>query len=370
MFASVLLEHLLHLTDIKIPETPLSVLDALTRHLHALARSYPEHVTNVFRSRLHAINEKSADRDLEPSDIVLLTIAGTIFPTSDHFHPVLTPTLTVICKRLAHITPSTIERLVLGTYLCTLSLQYQMVGKCFIPEVINFIIQGLCFLAPTSPRSTTNLLFNLGSQNNLRIREPVFNYQFRKITFADIFGLRFDTSLSILQTLIRLVEAFAVSWAGKRSFEEIFQPILVILSHFNTASCQSLLPEAINANAHTAYMVLSQYLSDHTITRRPLELHHHRPLPILSNMPKFEEVHNSSYDNDLERREIAKLKVERSQENKRVLRELRKDSKFFGREKLKEEKKTKKEYHTKIAKLTAMVGTIEDTGTRLRNRPR
>lgn len=41
------------------------------------------------------------------------------------------------------------------------------------------------------------------------------------------------------------------------------------------------------------------------------------------------------------------------------MRELRKDSRFIAREKLKEDKKSSKEYHEKMRRLTAMIQTEE-----------
>lgn len=101
---------------------------------------------------------------------------------------------------------------------------------------------------------------------------------------------------------------------------------------------------------------------DHAkLTRRPLELHHHRPLPIASNVPKFEEDYNMDkrYDPDTDRREMAKLKAEYKREKKGAVREIRKDSRFISRVKLAEDKKTSKEYHAKMARLTAMIQSEE-----------
>lgn len=108
--------------------------------------------------------------------------------------------------------------------------------------------------------------------------------------------------------------------------------------------------------------MLTTALARARLSRRPLELHHHRPLPIKTYIPKFEESYSAdkrSYDPDKERAQLAKLKAEHKRERKGALRELRKDSSFVAREKLKEDKKTSKEYHAKMARLTAMIQTEE-----------
>lgn len=112
----------------------------------------------------------------------------------------------------------------------------------------------------------------------------------------------------------------------------------------------------------TTQTVLTTYLTRARLSRRPLELHHHRPLAIKTYIPKFEESYNAdkhSYDPDKDRAQLAKLKAEHKRERKGAIRELRKDNSFVAREKLKEDKKTSKEYHAKMAKLTAMIQTEE-----------
>ena len=97
------------------------------------------------------------------------------------------------------------------------------------------------------------------------------------------------------------------------------------------------------------------------LARRPLELHHHKPLAIPSNVPKFEEDYNMDKHNDPddERRELARLKAEHKREHKGAVREIRKDSRFIARVKLADDKKTGAEYHAKMARLTAMIQNEE-----------
>ena len=95
---------------------------------------------------------------------------------------------------------------------------------------------------------------------------------------------------------------------------------------------------------------------------RPLTLHYHRPLPIKTYIPKFEETYSldkRSYDPNADRVALSKLKAEYKREKKGVLRELRKDSRFIAREKLKGDKKSSKEYHEKMRRLTALIQTEE-----------
>ena len=67
--------------------------------------------------------------------------------------------------------------------------------------------------------------------------------------------------------------------------------------------------------------------------RRPLLLQAHKPIPIPTYVPKFEQ-NSSSYlrrhDPDRERNEASKLRYQLKQEKRGAIRELRKDAKFIA----------------------------------------
>jgi len=68
-------------------------------------------------------------------------------------------------------------------------------------------------------------------------------------------------------------------------------------------------------------------------SRRPLLLQAHKPIPIPTYVPKFEQ-NSSSYlrrhDPDRERNEASKLRYQLKQEKRGAIRELRKDAKFIA----------------------------------------
>lgn len=93
------------------------------------------------------------------------------------------------------------------------------------------------------------------------------------------------------------------------------------------------------------------------LARRPLELHHHKPLAIKTSIPKFEESFNPDkhYDPDRERAEASKLRAEHKRERKGAMRELRKDANFIARESLREKKERDAAYEKKYKKLVAEI---------------
>jgi nucleolar protein 14 len=93
------------------------------------------------------------------------------------------------------------------------------------------------------------------------------------------------------------------------------------------------------------------------LDRRPLELHHHKPLAIKTSVPKFEDNFNPDkhYDPDRERADESKLKAEYKREKKAAVREIRKDANFMARENLREKKERDAAYEKRYKHLIAEI---------------
>ena len=104
--------------------------------------------------------------------------------------------------------------------------------------------------------------------------------------------------------------------------------------------------------------------------RRPLALHHHRPLAIKTSIPNFEDGYNldKHYDPDRERADMSKLRAEHKRERKGAMRELRKDANFIARENLRDKKERDREYEKKYKRLVAEIQGEEGRETKLYER--
>lgn len=107
----------------------------------------------------------------------------------------------------------------------------------------------------------------------------------------------------------------------------------------------------------TLTTALTARLSAARLVRRPLELHHHKPLAIKTSIPKFEDNYNPErhYDPDRERTELAKLKKEHKRERKGAIRELRKDARILASSSLREKKERDAAYERKQKRLLAEI---------------
>jgi nucleolar protein 14 len=292
-FACALVDHVVYLSNQTLP-TSLAVLESIIRHIHSLSRSYSAQIATKFREHLKQLQ---ASNDPTPGDLALLTAIGSIYPTSDHFHQVVTPAITLMARWMGLTTPASAKDVATGAYIGALCLQYQRLSKRYVPELIRYTT-----LCVKSPHATPALL--AAHSKNI-------------LTAADL-------------------------WSTSVSFTEIFTPLVAPLKSTHQKSTL----QTLNARLTTA-----------RLRRRPQLLHHHRPLPIKTSIPKFEESFdpNKHYDPDKERSEAAKLQKEYKREKKGALRELRKDANFIAREKLREKKDKDAQYEQKYKRLVAEI---------------
>ena len=85
-------------------------------------------------------------------------------------------------------------------------------------------------------------------------------------------------------------------------------------------------------------------------SRKPLLLQHHKPIPIATYIPKFDEGYNPNrkFDPDTERAEANKIRSLYKKEKKGAIRELRKDNKFLAGEEQKIKAVKDAEYGKKV----------------------
>ncbi|KAI9802241.1 MAG: hypothetical protein M1825_002962 [Sarcosagium campestre] len=375
-FAVVLFEHIIHLAN-NPPKTDFVTLELLIRHLHSLAKIYPLEVSTAFRS---ALEDVATNRPLYPSpgDLIMLTAVSTIFPTSDHFHPVVTPAMLSMTRYLDQSMPETYRDLAIGTFVQTLCLQYQRLSKRYIPEVLNYAANTLLDLAPKPMAIRASQLPLREAPALLRIRRsPVESSQrlslwdlidgdwpFSSQDQADIPEAKSSDSVStrsgllgvsILEKQVLLVRHMARLWEGKAAFYEAFQPLLDILRSLLSSNKKVL--SSVAGLMRETVEELEQRIAVAAASRRPLALHHHRPLAIKTSIPKFEDSYNldKHYDPDRERASSSKLKAEYKRERKGAMRELRKDASFIARVSLKEKKEKDYEYEKKYKRLVAEI---------------
>ncbi|CAK7209874.1 nucleolar complex protein 14 [Sporothrix bragantina] len=378
-FAAALVEHIAYLADGEEP--PYATIESLARHIHSLAKTVPIEVAVAFRAHLAAMegisigdapkkaSNSSRALAFNSGDLAILTAAGSVFPTSDHFHQVITPAMLSMARYLEQAPPRSLSDYATGLYVCTLMCQYQRLSKRYVPELVNYMLSTLLALAPTGSDVLSNPAtgyFPVHSPaQGIRIEKAQSLKTLRKLRVSDCRPSKDDASknnelkLALFNTALTLLADAATSlWAGKASLYETLEPCRAVLQHLRTnKTCRSQLPAVVNKEVDRLATQIDATQRAAHLARRPLELHHHRPLAIRTFVPRFEDEFDPDkhYDPNRERAEAAKLKAEFKRERKGALRELRKDAHFMQREKLKMKKAKDAAYEKKYKRLVAEI---------------
>ncbi|KAL8730310.1 MAG: hypothetical protein Q9181_004714 [Wetmoreana brouardii] len=360
-FATVLVDHIAYLAN-NSTDLSFAGLEALIRHIHSLAKMFPEAVGRAVRLHLKDFVES---RPLDPNsgDLIVLTAIGSIFPTSDHFHQVVTPAMLAMALYLGQRVPRSLNDLATGVYLITLCLQYQKLSKRYVPEVVNYTLNGLYALAPVQASRVAGPSPMHALPATFRLKAEAINNA-RRMRFSDTIPTENASEESIEELKMALLKAFpsncwtmADLWVGKPAYCEIFEPVVACLSHLTSKPCASKIKNSMKAETGATLQYIRKLMRQAGATRKPLLLHNHRPLPIKTSIPKFEESYNPDkhYDPDRDRAQLNKLKAEHKKERKGAMRELRKDANFIARESLREKKEKDVQYEKKFKRLVAEI---------------
>jgi nucleolar protein 14 len=247
-FTVALVDHISYLAN-QTPLPPFEIIESLTRHVHSLSKTFPVETGNAFR---HHLEELHQSRPLAPTagDLVLLTAIGTIFPTSDHFHQVVTPAILCMARFLGQKIPQRLSDYAMGTYLATLCISYQSFSKRFVPEISSFLMNTLCALAPS----------RLGKiPGSFPYHEPKISQRIHDAAGQNVRKLRLQDTINeetsaededelksaLIQTCTKLIEVTADTWTGKSAFPEIFDSALKVLEHLRGKNCRGKLPQPV-----------------------------------------------------------------------------------------------------------------------------
>ena len=362
-FCQALIQHVVYLGDRFEPHW-FPALESVIRHIHSLAKTFPIEVAKGYRACLLEM-ERERPLNLTVGDLLLLTGIGSTYPTSDHFHQVVTPAMLSIGRFLGQKIPQTLSDYATGTYLSILAVQYQQLSKRYVPELVNFCLNTLCALAPQKPQKKLGCFPLHQPAAGIRIQGAVLS-KIRKLNCCDcqascLASLNDDEvnslKVAIVITIAAVLKAVAEIWHKHAAFHESFQPAVRVLEHLTSKANAAHVPTPLTSKLKDTATAIERLMRLAHLARRPLELHHHRPLAIRTYVPKFEDSFdpNKHYDPNRERAELAKLRAEHKRERKGAMRELRKDAAFMQRENLRIKKAKDEAYEKKFKRLVAEI---------------
>jgi len=247
----------------------------------SLAKSFPIDIAEEFRTQINDISSRCLTP--MPGDMITLVAIGTVFPPSDAFHQVTTPAMLLITRFLSQKIPKNTMDYVQGTFMGSLALHYVQLSQRFCPEFMNFCLNTLVSLAPIKsgeklgsfPQHEPAVGIRVNGARKVEVKklEPTACFSPPGSEKEDL-----STKVAVMNTTLQLLDAASQLYAGKSSFTETFEPVKRVLRHLSKSSCTSQLPPALTERITKLQGKLKTMLTMAKLARRPLELHHHRPL--------------------------------------------------------------------------------------------
>ncbi|KZT60152.1 Nop14-like protein [Calocera cornea HHB12733] len=376
VFLTVLIDHVLYAAS---PPAPSYMLVAsLFLHIKALATMYPIDAAEAFKSKL-ILMQNNLSRGLSrgatnpesktwagPAELALLRLVGLLWSTSDFEHAVVNPAFLLIGQYLAQCRVRSLADITSGLFLCTLCLQYTEFSKRLVPEAIIFLNNALLYLCPhgvtmaTLPGAFPSPDLETDAMRKVRLTaKELAGVEPQRPDLLLALDEEAEGGSQLKVDLAGLAMSLLLRAAGNLTsvdgFIELFEPSLGVLNGLHKEKYSDGLKKL-----HTQTVDgLTRMLKVARQTRRPLLLQAHKPIPIATYIPKFDEGHRwtKRHDPDAERNAAAKLRAEYKQERRGAMRELRKDNRFLANEKAKKQAEKDRSYKERMRKVE---GTITE----------
>ncbi|KAM5283755.1 nucleolar protein 14 [Hipposideros larvatus] len=362
--------------DVAADDPPgLRVIDRLIVHLYNLCQMFPESASNsikfVLRDAMHEMEGTIEAKGRAPFPgldvLIYLKIAGMLFPTSDFWHPVVTPALVCLSQLLTKCPVLSLQDAVKGLFVCCVFLDYVSLSQRFVPELINFLL-GILYIATPNKQSQgyspVHPFRALGKNSELLVvsdEKDTATWQRRNLALHWASGLKAQTEteanhtrLSCLAVCLSLVKRCVLMYATLPSFHDIARPL------------KALLTEHLATTSHPREL---QELSQSVVTEMETQERHYQPLicekskpvplklftPRLVKVLEFGRKQGSSKEEQERKRLIHKHK----REFKGAVREIRKDNQFLARMQLSEIMERDAERKRKVKQLFNSLATQE-----------
>lgn len=365
-FTCVLLDHVLHLAEANPTSETFDTVNALLPHLITLCFAFPLTTAPHFVDKLvmmqrnltkglsHGAHDPKARTWPRLPELVLLRVIGFVWSTSDLSHPVAAPALLLISQYLSQARLRSTSDLASGLFLVTVALQYEQLSRRYVPEVVDFLANALAATLPLSKAGNAFTdpapVFEVDAANAKRLRlrstADLTPQTLNAIELLKQGGGGHQAKVDLVDASLKLVQKLAAQVVSLEAFVEVFSPIKALLDSVST----SKLPRAITNTLGRVQADLARMLKLSLSGRKPLTMQQHRPIPIPTYVPKFDEGFNPNqkFDPDSSRAEASKLRAQYRKERKGAIRELRRDNQFLATEQQRRRKQEDTEYSKKV----------------------
>ncbi|XP_025025112.1 nucleolar protein 14 [Python bivittatus] len=345
-----LLEYVGELARKEPPE--LKTVDKLVVILFELCQMFPKAASNhmklLLQDATHSMEEIIEEKGLlafpELDMLLYLKIITVLFPTSDFWHPVVTPSLVYMSQLLTKCAVRTEQDVVKGLLVCCLFLEYTSMSQRFVPELVNFLLGILHLAVPNNEVQGYTLLppfASLRKHSNLLVvceKSGTETWQKQNISLHILSRSKGKSKiemnnlrLSCVALCLDLVKRCAVLYRELPSFHEITDPIRMLLSSF--------IPRSVK------YPVQLQELYDTVLEKLdvcrqydPLVCEKRKPVPLKLYTPKIVKLLEFGRKQGSSRLEQERKRLihKHRRELKGAVREIRRDNQFLAKMQLAE----------------------------------
>ncbi|NXV14035.1 NOP14 protein, partial [Cepphus grylle] len=368
-----LLEYIGELATLDLPE--LRTIDKLVLPLYNLCQMFPEAASDsikfILRDAAHDMEEviEVKGRATFPGldMLIYLKITSLLFPTSDFWHPVVTPAFIYMSQLLTKCRITTLQDVIKGLFICCLFLEYVSLSRRFVPEVINFLLgilhislpkkqaQGYTVVHPFTPVGK-NLELLL-----VRDKKDLESWQKQNLPLSIVTRLKETNTteinhirLSCLALCFDLIKKCAALYESLPSFHEVMHPVRTLLTQHVPVNEY---PEQMQEWYHSALKELEGKVKQYT----PLICEKKKPVPLKQYTPKIVKVleFGRKQGGSKEEQERKQLIQKHKRELKGAIREIRKDNQFLARTQLSEIMERDSDRKRKVKELLGSLATQE-----------
>nr|XP_009684460.1 PREDICTED: nucleolar protein 14 [Struthio camelus australis] len=368
-----LLEYIGELATLDLPE--LKTINKLVLPLYDLCQMFPETASDsikfVLRDAAHDMAEiiEVKGRATFPGldTLIYLKITSLLFPTSDFWHPVVTPAFIYMSQLLTKCRITTLQDVVKGLFICCLFLEYVSLSKRFVPELINFLLgilyislpkkqaQGYTVVHPFTPVGKNLELLLVCDKKDLE------SWQKQNLPLSIVTRLKESSRtemnhirLSCLALCFDLIKKSAALYGSLPSFHEIMHPVRVLLTQHVPVSEY---PERMQEWYRSALKELENKVKHYP----PLVCEKKKPVPLKQYTPKIVKVleFGKKQGGSKKEQERKRLIHKHKREFKGAVREIRKDNQFLARMQLSEIMERDAARKRKVKELLSSLATQE-----------
>uniref|UniRef100_A0A8C0ZK77 NOP14 nucleolar protein n=1 Tax=Cyanistes caeruleus TaxID=156563 RepID=A0A8C0ZK77_CYACU len=368
-----LLEYMGELATLDLPE--LRTIDKLVLPLYNLCQMFPEAASDsikfILRDAAHDLQEviEVKGRATFPGldTLIYLKIVSLLFPTSDFWHPVVTPAFMYMSQLLTKCRIATLQDVIKGLFICCLFLEYVSLSRRFVPELINFLLGVLHISLPKSQAQGYTVVHPftpVGKNLELLLvcdKEDLISWEKQNVPLSIVTRLKETsrteinhTRLSCLALCFDLIKKCAALYEPLPSFHEIMHPVRVLLTQHVPVNEY---PEKMQEWYHSALKELENKVKHYT----PLICEKKKPVPLKQYTPKIVKVleFGRKQAGSKKEQERKQLIQRHKRELKGAIREIRKDNQYLARMQLSEIMERDSARKRKVKELLGSLATQE-----------